>query len=209
MFVLCDGVGGSDDGSFASKYICETIILSYEKRKIKTSDDLKEIVVKASKELTLVTDKYVATTLSLIYFGSDLVYLMHLGDTRVYYFNSKLLELKRTKDHSLVRDLFEAGILKSEAEMRTHPLKNRITRSINSKDVLDKKDIEHRIIKNTSPGDIFLLCTDGVVEVFNDTALKNMFIKEKCFTTLANRIESETNMLSHDNNSAILLELEY
>ncbi len=207
LFVLCDGVGGSEDGSLASRYACDTIIELYNTHLVSNLDDLRSIVIKMSESLNQATDKYVATTLTILCFHLDLAYLVHLGDSRIYYFNANEKELKRTKDHSLVRELYDAGILNSEEEMRSHPLKNKITRSLNSNEVLISRDIDCRIIDNLSAGDKFLLCSDGVTEVFDDVMFKDMFMTKENFNDLGESIKIKTNMYSKDNNSAILLEL--
>lgn len=207
FFVLCDGVGGSEDGSFASQYICQTLLAMYNTNETLQESQLKEMVIQASRQLNKATNKYVATTLTLLYIQHNQAYLIHIGDSRIYYYNTLEQTLKRTKDHTIVRELFEAGILTTEREMREHPLKNRITNSLSSKEIMSSENIDFRIIQGIDKGDRFLLCSDGVIEAYTDTMLKQLFVTEKDLNTLGAKMEEMTTSFAQDNNSLILLEV--
>ncbi len=74
--------------------------------------------------------------------------------------------LAHTRDHSLVQSLVEAGML-SDDQMRNHPQRSELLSALGTAP-------EHLLVSNASkpwslrPGDIFLLCTDGLWEYVNE-----------------------------------------
>jgi serine/threonine protein phosphatase Stp1 len=62
-----------------------------------------------------------------------------------------------TRDHSLVQELVDSGAL-SEAEAEHHPQGNVITRAVGASGEL----LLDKVSGPTQPGDVFLLCSDGL-----------------------------------------------
>ena len=90
------------------------------------------------------------------------------GDSRLYRFqNGKLTQL--TKDHRYIQDLIDSGTLDEEGAQH-HPLRNVITRAVGIDPDLELDRTEGVI----SPGDIFLLVSDGVTAVCDDEDLRRV-----------------------------------
>jgi serine/threonine protein phosphatase PrpC len=88
-----------------------------------------------------------------------------MGDSRAYILRDG--ELTRlTKDHSLVQDLVDAGMLKPE-EAETHVNANVVTRAVGAAENAEV-DIVGGDIR---PGDRFLLASDGLTRVVPDHEL--------------------------------------
>lgn len=68
-----------------------------------------------------------------------------------------------TDDHSVVMELVQAGVI-TEEEIRSHPLRNRITRCIGS---LNEKKPEF-LWYDPRPGDTVILCSDGLWEMVHE-----------------------------------------
>ena len=68
-----------------------------------------------------------------------------------------------TEDHSVVMDLVRSGVIE-EKEIRTHPLRNRITKCAGSKSN-DGPDLSWHEIKD---GDMLLMCSDGLWELVHE-----------------------------------------
>jgi protein phosphatase len=86
-----------------------------------------------------------------------------------------------TKDHSLVQALVDAKII-DKAEMRTHPRRNVITAHLGGS--LTLQDLEVAL----APGDILLLCTDGLTDVVEDTTIAAELKKGGTATEISARL---------------------
>jgi serine/threonine protein phosphatase PrpC len=103
----------------------------------------------------------------LAFAGSDYV-LGHVGDSRTYLFREGRLK-QETRDHSLLQEQIDAGIL-SRGDARTHSLKGLISRAVGVEDPLPV-DIK---VGEALPGDIFLLCSDGLTDLVADPTIQEI-----------------------------------
>jgi len=87
------------------------------------------------------------------------LFVAHIGDSRAYLFRGgKLHQL--TRDHTLVRELCEAGVI-TQAQAATHHLRHALTRHLGGPKGA-KPDV-HRVALDD--GDCLLLCSDGLTEM--------------------------------------------
>jgi protein phosphatase len=86
----------------------------------------------------------------------------HVGDSRIYLLRDKKLQ-QLTEDHSPIYRLYKEGSLNKE-ELRHHPQKNLIERSLGLSSTVDSDLFSIELKK----GDIFLLCTDGLSDHISD-----------------------------------------
>ena len=208
LFAVCDGVGGSSDGYFASNHITELIAREYYSTKIASLTDFKNLVSLIINSLFNVIEDDVATTLTLLYIKGEEAYISYIGDSRVYYISKTKNQWTVTKDHSFVQELFEAGVLTSETEMRSHPMRNRITKAISSKSLLNENDIELELVEALKEGDHFVIASDGVFENYSHQDIVDLFTdKEKSIEKINNEMEINCMTNSHDNSTCILIEI--
>src|SRR6185436_15808625 len=102
------------------------------------------------------------TTTTAAYLGEDEAAIAHVGDSRAYLFRDGGLE-QLTDDHSLVEEFRRQGKL-TEEEARDHPQKSIITRALGPEPAVpvDRQTVALR------PGDVFLLCSDGLTSMIDD-----------------------------------------
>ncbi len=89
----------------------------------------------------------------------------HCGDSRLYAFRAGQLRT-RTRDHSLVQSLVDAGLLK-ESELRNHPQRSELLSALG----VDESELQISVAPQAwslLEQDAFLLCTDGVWEWLDD-----------------------------------------
>jgi serine/threonine protein phosphatase PrpC len=100
----------------------------------------------------------------------DLPYALiaHVGDSRAYLFRKGVLK-QLTEDHSWVAERVRQGLLTVE-EARTHRWRNVITNALGS---FPEARVDLLGLK-VEPGDIFLLCTDGLYGVLEDRTLQEV-----------------------------------
>jgi serine/threonine protein phosphatase PrpC len=119
----------------------------------------------------------------------------HAGDSRAYSGADKLIQI--TKDHSLVQELFDRGLITQE-EARLHPDKNIVTRIIS--DIPINPDFAHlQLEKNT-----LLLCTDGLTDALPDEEIFFEMKKPDVFQICTNLIE-RSRRVNRDNTTIIVV----
>ena len=213
LFILCDGMGGHESGEVASSTVCQTIsnfILSHLKDDEPLSDEVFEDAVAAAYAAVDEQDstglKKMGTTLTFLCFHKGGCTAAHIGDSRIYHVRPATNEiLYRSRDHSLVYDLFEVGEISRE-ELKTAKNKNVITRVIMAhQERPSKADIVH--ITNIEPGDYFYLCSDGMLEQMEDRELMEIFCSDKSDEQKCNILIGET-IDNSDNHSAYIIRIE-
>lgn len=176
LFVLCDGMGGLENGEVASQTVCQSLTKWFSEN---YSSDLpyqdgllKEAIEYAYSEL----DKYdenstrkMGTTLTLMLIHRQGIVAAHIGDSRIYHIRPGIGLLYQSRDHSLAFDLYQAGEI-SYDEMLHYPQKNIVTRAMTpGEDNRMRPDIIH--ITDILPGDYFYMCSDGMMEQMSNDQL--------------------------------------
>ena len=183
LFLLCDGMGGHEHGEVASQSICKSLssfLLQHAVASKGLEDKLlSDALAYAYEELDKLAiagdTRQMGTTLTLLYFHGNGCTAAHIGDSRIYHLRpSSHTILYKSRDHSLVYDLYQAGELTYE-EMKTFPQKNVITRAMIAGDRNHPKpDVIH--ISDIQPGDYFYICSDGMLEQMEDEELLDVFV---------------------------------
>ncbi|HLZ87090.1 MAG TPA: PP2C family serine/threonine-protein phosphatase [Puia sp.] len=177
IFIVCDGVGGAENGEVASRLVAEWVGRSLLKTPpaeigLPLINELLEAARMKLVEFALLrgygTD--MATTLALLVLRKDGAFIAWCGDSRVYHLRKDEI-LFRTDDHSLVHSLIRQGEL-TEVEAREHPQRNLLLKAIRADDL--RPEAEGHWIDDIREGDYFLLCTDGLLENIPDDDLLSL-----------------------------------
>ena len=210
VYIVCDGMGGHVGGARAS----QTAIRSIKEYFNGTPNPTPNIALKDAIEfanMQIFGDaesnpefKGMGTTVTLMVESAGFIYIAHVGDSRIYINTDKRL-YRLTKDHSFVQSLVDAGMLTDE-EMETHPRKNELSRALGIAMEVDVEVASQPII--AKQGDKFLLCTDGLCGLINDTMiLKAINHAATLELTVDKLIELAKKAGGHDNISADLIEV--
>jgi len=160
IWVVSDGMGGHAAGDFASRTVVDNIAMlptglsAVDKmRAVRQAlqDAHNTIVAEAEARDSVIGATVVAFLLADGHFGA-----LWAGDSRLYRYRDGQMDLLTT-DHSLVGALVEAGQLTWD-QAEHHPQSNAITRAVGVGDDLELDKIRGEV----SPGDRFLLCSDGL-----------------------------------------------
>jgi PPM family protein phosphatase len=177
--LVADGVGGAAAGELASRIFAESafeVFLGYENSsKQKVMENIQKTFRMANEKiLNHVTRNSIhermGCTAELIVFFDGGFFLGHIGDSRTYRVREGLLK-QLTKDHSLVQDQIDHGVLTPE-QARNHSLKNVILRAVGAEENLALDLINGKIY----PGDLFLLCSDGLTDMIDDDLIRRVLI---------------------------------
>lgn len=181
-FAVSDGMGGAHAGEFASRIAVEKITKllpqSFQQSasglSVGFQDVLTELFGEIHHALAYVGSCYeechgMEATLSLCWFTPGWMYFGHIGDSRIYYLSARGDTIKQlSHDDTHVGWLFRNGKL-NEREARTHPRRNVLQKSLGGSNQFVEPQVG---AVGCEPGDLFLLCTDGLVDgLYNQTLL--------------------------------------
>jgi serine/threonine protein phosphatase PrpC len=206
LFVVADGMGGAQAGEVAS----EIAVRSFDEELPNGSlpEALVSVIEQANKRIheRARADESLhgmGTTTTAAYVDDDEVIIAHVGDSRAYLLRDGEL-IRLTKDHSLVGELVARGKL-TEEQAEQHPQRSVITRALGPEaDV--QVDIE---IFPAKPGDLFLLCSDGLTSMVHEPKLRPLFEDGDSLDTLGRRLIDAANAAGgRDNITVILFRLE-
>ena len=209
VFMVCDGMGGHEQGEVASAAICEAMSQAAERlldaSRPFTDNDL-TVALKAAEQALDQADTAKAgrmgTTMTFLCFHRGGCVVAHIGDSRIYHLRPQTGEiLYRSRDHSLVHQLYEMGEI-SYNEMATHPRKNLILKAMQPYSERHLPSICH--ITDIQSGDYFYLCTDGMLEVTEDDELMAVLSSDDSDEVKVERLLAATKD-NKDNHSAYLL----
>jgi protein phosphatase len=102
------------------------------------------------------------TTLVVCLFYDNKALVAHLGDSRLYRMRDGELT-QVTRDHSLLQEQIDSGLITAEqAKHAQH--KNLVTKALGIDPSVEPEMHEY----DTRPGDIYLLCSDGLPDMVED-----------------------------------------
>lgn len=170
LWAVADGMGGHDAGDVASLQVTESLL------NLPPADNLDELVESAVTALKQVNEDLIALAGagSQRSIGSTVVGLaiangqfrcFWAGDSRGYRLRDRQI-VQLTRDHSLVQDLVDSGMLQPD-EAVDHPNSNIITRAVGVAEELKVDTVSGDVQR----GDQFLLATDGVTRLITDEEL--------------------------------------
>ena len=170
---VADGMGGHQAGEVASALAVETFAQRMRSTAVKPQDRLRRAVYAAN---LAIYDKAQAdpgmsgmgTTLTGLLFENGEAHIAHVGDSRCYLMRNKAL-VQVTSDHTLVEELLLKGAI-TPREAQNHPKRNVITRALGT-ELTVKTDI---LRLRMQPGDMFLLCSDGLSGYVSDRAIQDV-----------------------------------
>lgn len=183
LLIVADGMGGANAGEVASSLAIESVKKTFARSLASSVSEkeaeelLREAVFKANEAIM----DYVATDPDSIGLGTTIVilwliggsaYITWCGDSRCYCFNPNGGLRLLTKDHSYVQELVDRGEL-SEKEAFSHPDGNIVTRCLGDVDALTEPEFRSYAVR---PGDIFLLCTDGLCGYCKDKEIGKVML---------------------------------
>jgi protein phosphatase len=168
LLIVSDGVGGANAGEVASQMAIGQISAELTRQAGTLHDRatilpaIKTAMDAANKAITLKAAEPgfdgMGATLSLVCFAHDAhAYWGQAGDSRIYLFRRGRLR-QISHDHSPVGRMRQGGKL-TEAEARTHPLRNQIDQSLGDPNAVFAPDTG---AEPFHAGDVFLLCSDGL-----------------------------------------------
>ena len=176
LIAMCDGMGGHAGGDTASSIAIRSLahieqddtggnvetISRMMGTSVMAAHDA--IVGKAKRERKLAG---MGTTVTAVALVAGYWVVAHIGDSRAYLLRDGHLS-RITCDHSYVQHLIDTGRI-TPAEAKNHPQRNVVMRVLGDFDIDPHPDIS---IRKAHPADRWLLCSDGLCGVLEDSTIK-------------------------------------
>jgi len=180
--LVADGMGGAAAGEVASRIFSETakaVFTGHDGASEENTIARVQTAFKLANDKILKhvernpSDKGMGCTAELLAFVNDTFIVGHVGDSRTYRMRNNALK-QLTKDHSLVQEQLDQGLITAE-EARRHAMRNVILRAVGVNDTVALDILKGR----QRPGDLFLLCSDGLTDMVTESDISSVLSSEK------------------------------
>ena len=217
--VLADGMGGHNAGEVASAMAVDLILRllkdGLDKHGVGELDEdtgySKEAIMARNAAVTannVIIETAQAkpecagmgTTVVVAVFFANRIAVSHVGDSRMYLLRDEYLS-HVTEDHSLIQEQVRRGLLTAE-DARNSAIKNLVTRALGV-----ETDVEADVVEDiTRPGDIYMMCSDGLTDVVPDEAIRLTMVEHaNDFKTCAQSLINLANDAGGPDNISVIL----
>jgi len=217
LFVVADGMGGHVGGEYASALAVNAMEehVAHAVGSVTDFDDpiafrkkgLRAAMTNASRRIydaAVAHTQYkgMGTTGVAMMLHADRAVIVNVGDSRLYRERDGVFE-QVTHDHSLVADAVRNGVLSAE-EARHHRQRNQITRALGIQGEVEVDDFE----VDAQPGDIFLLCSDGLTGPVDDEEIAVVLRHNAPLPAVRSLVQMACDAGGDDNITAVVVKLE-
>jgi len=177
LYIVADGMGGHKAGDFASKFSVNAFEKELKEQKARTiigsmEGAIRQVNDGLLKEAAAEPDyEGMGTTFVAASIDRDKLYVLNIGDSRLYILNENGTIRQITQDHSLVEEKILRGEL-DRKDAKNHPEKNVITRALGATGQVVPDFFEVEL----EAGDYVLLCSDGLTNMVEDVTIKEVVL---------------------------------
>lgn len=211
VFLVADGVGGNEAGDVASRLgtaSVEEFLLNAFRRVTAAPPadgqtalrELQAALRRADARLFDEADRHpewrgMGTTLTMAVASGWRLFVAHAGDSRCYLFSAgKLRQL--TADHTFAADMARSGLI-SRTQQDHHPWRHVVTNLLGGTELGVRAEV-HQL--DLHPGDVLLLCTDGLTDMVPDEAIAAALAAEADPESASRRLIDEANRNGGEDN---------
>ena len=175
LYIVADGMGGHKAGDFASRYSVSEFEKELKEQKARTiigamEGAIRQVNEKLLKEAAAEPEyEGMGTTFVAACIQNGNLFVLNIGDSRLYLLNEKGTIRQITQDHSLVEEKIQRGELERK-DAKNHPEKNVITRALGAMEQVIPDFFE-------VAGDYVLLCSDGLTNMVEDVNMKEIILQ--------------------------------
>jgi len=220
LFVLADGMGGYNAGEVASGMATSLIAdgmadawvfrdvdrLPREEAMALAERLVREQIARANAAIFTTSQNNpecagMGTTLVVCLFYDNFMSVAHIGDSRLYRLRGEAME-QVTRDHSLLQEQLDSGLITPE-EAKLSQNKNLVTKALG----IDPTVEPELHVYETEPGDIYLLCSDGLNDMVEDEEIRLTLItlRSNPNLTVQQLVQAANDNGGRDNVSAMLV----
>lgn len=219
VFAVSDGMGGARSGEVASRITVDRITHLFPRAFRQSASGLTagfgdlmgELFAEIHRAIVDLGRAYeecagMGATLSLCWFAPGWMFFGHVGDSRIYYLPAEGGILQVSHDDSHVGWLFRTGQI-NEREAKTHPRRNALSKALGAGNQFIDPQVGAVAF---SPGDLCVLCTDGVVDALYDESIRQLLREpesaEREWTPAMRLVRAGVERSGRDNATAVVVE---
>lgn len=219
VFVVADGMGGHQSGEVASRMAASTIATYFRAAPKSDGGDppeddvgvrLRAAVCDANAKIFARADdsrahRGMGTTVVAAAWNprTGKMHVAHAGDSRAYHIRGNDIR-QLTRDHSLLSDALLERPELTESDLAYLP-RNVITRALG---IAPSVDVDVTSVA-AEPGDLFLLCSDGLHGLVDDPSMRHIIKDTDVLTEACARLVDAANKNGgKDNITAVLVRIE-
>lgn len=222
LVLLADGMGGYNAGDVASgmatDLVADGLDQDWQQARLDRMDQvqaqalaadlIRQHVARANSAVHQAaqhTPEYsgMGTTLVVGLFFDNLLTVGHVGDSRLYRLRGDALD-QLTRDHSLLQEQIDQGVISKEEARLSHN-KNLVTRALGVDPAVEAEVHSHVVV----PGDVYLLCSDGLNDMVDDEEIRLTLLTLKSNVQLAAQhlVQAANDSGGRDNVSVVLVKV--
>jgi protein phosphatase len=207
FFAVADGMGGHESGEVASNIAIATALDGFRKipKGVMHVSLLPRLVQEANAAVyeagtnSAWRGARMGTTFVACALRFDSAVVSHVGDSRCYLFrNGRCTQL--TRDHTMANEHVRLGILSSE-EASANDGRHILTRSLGSELFVAADTLTVNIL----PGDLLLLCTDGLHGFVTDASIQQIVQRNAALDRAAQALIDAANDAGGSDNVSVQL----
>ena len=213
VYLVCDGMGGAAAGEIASSLAVDEMLRLLDRDPSDSSELMATAMPQRAERAIFEANEAIfsrsqrnhklngmGTTLVGLLVEERRVWVLNVGDSRCYRLRQRHLE-QITLDHSLVEEQVRLGRMTRSEALRS-PLRNVITRALGTQSRVTPDIFE----LEPEPGDLFLLCSDGLTRELTDLSIESMLQADLPLEALcAGLVEAAKKAGGHDNITCVVV----
>ncbi len=208
VVVLADGVSGSEAGEVASRMAVDETLRAFREEwpSLPAAQRLYRAVQQANiavydRAVAVPELRGMATTLTAAAVEGAALTVVHVGDSRLYLVRGGAM-VQVTKDHTLAAERRRFGLLRA-GQARGSADRSVLTRSVGRELIV----IRDRITRALEPGDLLLVCSDGLYNVLGDAEMAGLVAGREAAAACRALVDAANGRGTPDNVTAAVVRL--
>jgi len=206
LWAVADGIGGQPRGDLASRLVVDELAAlalsgSLDERERRVTTCLQQLNRRLADTPTVIAGQpasLIGSTVVVLLSDAERATCLWAGDSRCYLLRAGRLHLL-THDHNQMRLLIEDGVPPAQAAL--HPQAQALTRALG----IDEDLLLERRGLDLYPGDVLLLCSDGLYQSLSREQLGDALQSCNASVALRKLFEAALKGPARDNRAAIVV----